>query len=59
LKIDGNYISRKRYSYNSATDQLAFQTKELSLGRHEVRVAAKDHQGLVGSRTWAFRVVRG
>ena len=56
LFVDGK--RRYAFSYDAATDGLAFASPRLSYGRHGVRVIARDHHGLVASRTWGFQVVR-
>jgi hypothetical protein len=54
LFVDG--ARKKRFSYNSATDKLVFQSKRLSFGRHTVAIRAKDSEALAVVKTWSFRI---
>ncbi|MCA3749092.1 MAG: right-handed parallel beta-helix repeat-containing protein [Rubrobacter sp.] len=57
LFVDGRRI--KAFSYDRATDRLSFTPKRnLSSGRHTVRIEATDAQGLKATRKWSFKVVR-
>jgi hypothetical protein len=47
---------KRKFSYNSATDKLVFQSKRLSFGRHEVMIRAQDAEPLEVVKTWSFRV---
>ncbi|MDQ3302139.1 MAG: S8 family serine peptidase [Actinomycetota bacterium] len=55
LYLDGR---RKTFSYDGSRDRMTHKTGKLSFGRHSVRVVARDAQGLVRSKVWAFKVVR-
>ncbi|MBD0354715.1 MAG: hypothetical protein ICV58_06030 [Rubrobacteraceae bacterium] len=55
--MDGEVVAETKFSYNSSTDRLAFTPeRELSAGRHTVKVAAKDDVLLAGQSSWRFRV---
>ncbi len=57
LTVDGKAVAETKFSYNASTDGLAFTPeRELSAGRHTVKVAAKDDVLLVGQSSWSFRV---
>ncbi|CAN5300330.1 hypothetical protein BH18ACT10_BH18ACT10_03950 [soil metagenome] len=55
LYVDGR---DKRFSYNRATDNLAYTTGRLSFGTHTVRIVARDEMALARTKTWSFKVVR-
>jgi hypothetical protein len=57
LYVDGRGVST--LSYSSSTDRLQYTPRrDLSYGRHTVRVVATDAAGNVGRGQWTFRVVR-
>jgi Tol biopolymer transport system component len=59
LFLDGTRIASAAYTYNRDTDRLRYTpTTTLPLGRHSVRVVARDPQGLVARKIWSFRIVR-
>jgi hypothetical protein len=55
LYVDGQARS---FSYDAATDRLAFQSGRLAYGAHEVTVEATDAAGLEVTKSWSFKVVR-
>jgi Tol biopolymer transport system component len=58
LTVDGKAVAETKFSYNASTDGLAFTPeRELSAGRHTVKVAAKDDVLLAGQSIWNFRVL--
>jgi Tol biopolymer transport system component len=59
LFLDGTKIARTQFSYNRDTDRLNYTPQtNLSLGKHTVKVVARDQEGLVKTRSWSFSVVR-
>jgi hypothetical protein len=57
LSVDGKAVARTRFSYDPATDRLAFTPeRELSAGRNGVKIVARDDVLLAGQRTWSFKV---
>jgi len=58
LFLDGIKIARTEFSYNRDTDRLNYTPEtNLSLGKHTVKVVARDPGGLVKTRSWSFSVV--
>ena len=55
LVVDGATIGATAYSYDRATDRLSY-TSSRAVGKHTVRITAKDAQGLVYTRSWYFYV---
>jgi hypothetical protein len=55
---EGDSRRRTDFDYGRTTDRLAYTTGTLGHGRHELEVRARDVQGLEGSGTWGFKVVR-
>ncbi|HEV2092050.1 MAG TPA: hypothetical protein VGR18_02665 [Rubrobacter sp.] len=59
LSLDGNAVPRKAFSYDRATDRLSYTpASNLSFGRHDVQVVARDEMGLRAAKSWSFKVVR-
>ncbi len=59
LRIDGQVVGRRHYSYEQSTDRLRYvPSANLSLGTHEVRVVAVDGGGLATRQSWSFKIVR-
>jgi hypothetical protein len=59
LFLDGIGIARAEFFYNRETDRLRYTPETaLSLGKHTVRVVARDPEGLVKRRVWSFRIAR-
>ncbi len=56
LYVDGK--PKTTFSYDRATDRLAFASGKLSYGKHTVKVAARDAQGKATTRTWSFKVMQ-
>src|SRR5215210_4238566 len=56
LFLDGRL--KTTFTYDRATDRLAYRSNELTAGKHPVRVEATDAQGLKGVARWSFKVVR-
>ncbi len=55
LYMDGQ--RKTTFSYNRATDRLAYTSGKLTYGRHTVRILATDGRNEM-TRSWVFRVVR-
>lgn len=58
LFVDNRQVALSKFSYDAATDRLAYNSGRLAAGAHKVRVTATDAEGLAGSATWSFRVAR-
>jgi Tol biopolymer transport system component len=59
LFLDGIRIARTEFAYNRDTDRLTYTPEtNLSLGKHTVKVVARDPEGLVKRRSWSFSVVQ-
>jgi hypothetical protein len=56
IKLFIDDARKRKFSYNSATDKLVFQSKRLSFGRHEVMIRAQDAEPLEVVKTWSFRI---
>lgn len=56
LYVDGT--KRTRFTYDRRRDRLRYTTPKLSLGRHVVKIVARDGAGNYARRSWAFKVVR-
>lgn len=56
LYLDGKRITT--FSYNRSTDRLTYTSKKLSLGKHTVKLVARDAAGNVMVKKWSFKVVR-
>jgi Tol biopolymer transport system component len=58
LVLDGATISRTAYSYNRSTDTMTYTPqKNLMLGKHTVKVVARDGSGLNTTKSWSFEIV--
>jgi fibronectin type 3 domain-containing protein len=59
LSLDGSAVSRRAFSYDTATDRLSYTpSRELSFGKHAVKIGARDEIGLRATNGWSFKVVR-
>jgi Tol biopolymer transport system component len=59
LFLDGIRIARTEFAYNRDTDRLKYKPRAaLSLGRHTVRVVARDPEGLIHRKVWNFHIAR-
>ena len=59
LSLDGNAVSRRAFSYHRTTDRLSYTpSRDLSFGRHAVKIIARDEMGLRAIKSWSFRIVR-
>lgn len=59
LSLDGVAIARKAFSYDRATDRLSYTPpKQLSFGRHTVRIIVRDELALRATKSWTFKIVR-
>ena len=57
LVLDGRSVST--FSYDEAKDKLSYvPSRDLSFGKHTVKIVATDAQGLSATKTWSFSVVR-
>jgi hypothetical protein len=57
LTVDGVVIPRASYTYDKATDRLAYTPIErMTYGWHSVVVEATDEVGLSTSRRWSFKI---
>lgn len=56
LRVDGR--PKTNFLYDRSTDRLVYPSRTLGYGRHTVEIRARDAQGLGGSKTWSFRIVR-
>jgi hypothetical protein len=57
LTLDGESVANTRFSYDPATDRLTFTPeRELSAGRHTVKIVARDNVLLATQRTWGFKM---
>jgi Tol biopolymer transport system component len=54
LSIDGRRITT--FAYSASTNRLTHTSRPLRVGRHTVRIAATDPEGLTANRTWTFRI---
>ncbi len=54
LFLDGK--RKTGFAYNQATGRLSFTARNISLGRHTVKVVATDAAGNVAARVWSFTV---
>ena len=54
LFVDG--ARKRKFSYNSATNKLMFQSERLSFGKHTVAIRARDAEPLAVVKTWSFRI---
>lgn len=54
--LDG--VNRGRFAYNTGTDRLTFESGQLPLGRHTVRITATDEASNRHVTTWTFKIVR-
>jgi len=54
LFVDGKKAAR--FSYNPTTDVLRATTGRLKVGKHSVKVVAKDAAGNRAAKTWSFKV---
>jgi Tol biopolymer transport system component len=58
LLIDDETIPRSAYSYNLSTDRMIYTPqKNLSLGKHALKVIALDGTGLSMTKRWSFEIV--
>jgi dipeptidyl aminopeptidase/acylaminoacyl peptidase len=58
LTFDGQTIPRTAFAYNRSTDKLTYTPdKKLALGKHNVRVIAKDEANLSTTKNWDFEIV--
>ena len=56
LYIDGRRVTG--FNYSSATDRLSYTPRtKLRSARHNVKLVARDAQGLTTTYTWSFRVM--
>ena len=54
LYLDGN--RKVGFSYDQATDRLAYRTTKLASRGHNIKIVAQDTQALEENRAWGFRV---
>lgn len=55
LVVDGRTIARTAYSYDASTGRLKY-TSSKGVGKHTVKITAKDPQGLAAVKSWNFTV---
>ena len=58
LVLDDVAIPRSAYSYNLSTDRMIYTPqKNLSFGKHAIKVIALDGSGLSTTKRWSFEIV--
>jgi glucose/arabinose dehydrogenase len=58
LYLDGEAILQGAFSYNQDTNSLTYTSERLSIGKHTLKVEARDPAANVAARTWSFKIIR-
>jgi hypothetical protein len=57
LVLDGRSVTT--FSYDQGQDKLSYMpSRDLSFGKHTVKVVATDAKGLSATKSWSFSVAR-
>jgi hypothetical protein len=56
LALDGQ--ARTNFAYDASTDRLSYNSTKLKVGKHTIKITAKDDAGNTVTKTTAFKVVR-